>query len=155
LLGLRQQRKIDIESDSKRKIELVKALKADLLYLVGETTSKVPVSFNFVFLDLPTFTSIVNSGQLLLLDPVTIRLLRELNTEMHEHNIAQAIFVGVEGSQNPTEMSSNSDELKSLLENPRSESKSRLGGLLKVIMKERKTIAEIAEELIQHLSKSK
>jgi hypothetical protein len=162
LLGLRQQRKIDIERDVKRKNELVEALKAELRYLVGEITGTSAetsgffgsVPFNFVSLDLPTFTSIVNSGQLLLLDPDTIRLLRELNTEMHEHNIAQAIFVGVGGSQNSTEISKNSDELKSLLENPQLEATSQFGGLLKVIMKKRKTIAEKAEELIRQLSKS-
>ncbi|HYB04383.1 MAG TPA: hypothetical protein VED17_07970, partial [Nitrososphaerales archaeon] len=76
LLGLRQQRKIDEERDSKRRNELREALRAELVYMEkevarkSETSSELfsPLLFNMVYLDMPTFTSIVNSGQLLLLD---------------------------------------------------------------------------------------
>jgi hypothetical protein len=152
LLGLRQQRKIDYERDQKKKRELIEALKVELNYIVTETVQK-PVTgseifdqlnFDVIVFDLPAFTSIVNSGQLLLLDSSTVAALRELNTEIHEHNTAQAIFLGVAGS--------NSDRLNAIAENRDPEAKGRLGALLKVILTKRDGIAEKARKLIQDMS---
>ena len=152
LLGLRQQRKIDNERDQKKKRELIEALKVELDYIVAEVTQK-PVkgselfgqlNFDVIILDLPMFTSIVNSGQLLLLDSRTVAALRELNTEIHEHNTAQAIFLGVAGS--------NSDRLNAIEENRDAEAKGRLGVLLRVILTKRDGIAEKARKLSQDLS---
>jgi hypothetical protein len=88
LLGLRQQRTIDSEKDSRRRVELGEALRNELAYVSKEVGRRSEgssgffndLAFTTVYLDLPTFTSIVNSGQLLLLDQVLIRSLRELNT---------------------------------------------------------------------------
>jgi hypothetical protein len=175
LLGFRQQRKIDSEKDQKKRKELMQALKEELLYLVGEVTRKSSgpsgffgsLNFDMIFLDLPTFTSIVNSGQLLLLELNIVRSLRELNREVHDHNIAQGVFAGVvasaEGiariprnliSPSSSEVAgSNTQELKMILQNPEMEATSRLGGLLKLIVKKRKNIAQKAQELIGDLSR--
>jgi cadmium resistance protein CadD (predicted permease) len=64
LLGFKQQRKIDSEKDQKKRKELMQALKAELVYLVGEVTRKSSgpsaffgsLNFDTIFLDLPTFT---------------------------------------------------------------------------------------------------
>jgi hypothetical protein len=167
LLGFKQQRKLDSERNQKQKEELTQALKAELLYLVGEVTRKSSgpsdflfgsLNFDLIFLDLPTFTSIVNSGQLLLLDLNIVHSLRELNGEVHEHNIAQAVFAGVVGSAgtlsiNTQELNAQkTEELKMILQNPEMEATSRLGALLKVIVKKRKNIAQKAQELIGELS---
>jgi hypothetical protein len=166
LLGFKQQRKLESEKVRKTRKELMQALKAELLYLVGEVTkSSGPSEFLFgslnfdtIFLDLPTFTSIVNSGQLLLLELNIVHSLRELNGEVHEHNIAQAVFAGVVGSAgrlsiNTQELNAQeTEELKMILQNPEMEATSRLGGLLKLIVKKRKNIAQKAQELIDDLS---
>lgn len=160
LLGLRQQRKIDSERDEKKRDELTEALRAELEYLVKEVTAKSLASsgvfgslnFDVVVLDLPTFTSIVNSGQLLLLDMDIISELRELNTKVHEHNTAQAIFLGVGGALSSTASARNSDELNAMLESPNEEVDSRLGGLLRLIIHKREEIAQSARKLIQDLS---
>ena len=166
LLGFRQQRKLESEKVRKTRKELMQALKAELLYLVGEVTkSSGPSEFLFgslnfdtIFLDLPTFTSIVNSGQLLLLELNIVHSLRELNGEVHEHNIAQAVFAGVVGSAgrlsiNTQELNTQeTEELKMILQNPEMEATSRLGGLLKLIVKKRKNIAQKAQELVDELS---
>jgi hypothetical protein len=168
LLGFRQQRKLESEKDQKTRRELIQALKAELLYLVGEVTRKSSgpsdflfgsLNFDTIFLDLPTFTSIVNSGQLLLLESNIVHSLRELNGEVHEHNIAQGIFAGVVGSAgrlsiNTQELNAQeTEELKMILQNPEMETTSRLGGLLKLIVKKRKNIAQKAQELIGDLSR--
>ena len=165
LLGFRQQRKLESQKDQKTRKELMQALKAELLYLIREVTRKASSDFLFgslnfdtIFLDLPTFTSIVNSGQLLLLELNIVRSLRELNGEVHEHNIAQAVFAGVVGSAgrlsiNTQELNAQEiEELKMILQNPEMEATSRLGGLLKLIVKKRKNIAQKAQELIDDLS---
>jgi len=163
LLGFRQQRKLESEKNQRTRKELIEALKAELLYLIDEVTRKssVPSDFLFgslnfdtIFLDLPTFTSIVNSGQLLLLESNIVHSLRELNSEVHEHNIAQAVFAGVVGSAgrlsiNTQELNTQeTQELKTILQNPETETTSRLGGLLKLVVKKRKNIAQKAQELI-------
>jgi len=168
LLGFRQQRKLESQKDQKTRKELMQALKAELLYLVGEVTRKSSgpsdflfgsLNFDTIFLDLPTFTSIVNSGQLLLLESNIVHSLRELNGEVHEHNIAQAVFAGVVGSAgrlsiNTQELNTQeTEELKMILQNPTMETTSRLGGLLKLIVKKRKNIAQKAQELIDDLSR--
>jgi ElaB/YqjD/DUF883 family membrane-anchored ribosome-binding protein len=162
LLGFRQQRKLESERNQKERKELMQALKAELLYLVGEVTRKSSspsaffgsLNFDTIFLDLPTFTSIVNSGQLLLLDSNIVHSLRELNGEVHEHNIAQSVFAGVVASADSSEAAgSNTQELKMILQNPQMEATSRLGGLLKLIVKKRKNIAQKAQELIGDLSR--
>ena len=85
--------------------------------------------------------------------------LRELNGEAHEHNIAQAVFAGVVGSAgrlsiNTQELDTHeTEELKKILQNPEMEATSRLGGLLKLIVKKRKNIAQKAQELIGDLSR--
>jgi len=167
LLGFRQQRKLESEKDQKTRNELMQALKAELLYLVGEVTRKSSgpsdflfgsLNFDTIFLDLPTFTSIVNSGQLLLLDSKIVRSLRELNGEVHEHNIAQGVFAGVVGSAGRLSINAQlntqeTEELKRILQNPEMKVTSQLGGLLKLIVKKRKTIAQKAQELIDNLSR--
>ena len=167
LLGFRQQRKLESEKDQKTRKELMQALKAELLYLV-EVTSKSSgtsdflfgsLNFDTIFLDLPTFTSIVNSGQLLLLESNIVHSLRELNGEVHEHNIAQGVFAGVVGSAgrlsiNAQELDAQeTEELKMILQNPEMKTTSLLGGLLKLIVKKRKNIAQKAQELIGNLSR--
>jgi hypothetical protein len=167
LLGFKQQRKLESEKVRKTRKELMQALKAELLYLVGEVARKSSgpseflfgsLNFDTIFLDLPTFTSIVNSGQLLLLESNIVHSLRELNGEVHEHNIAQAVFAGVVGSAgrlsiNTQELNTQeTQELKMILQNPEMEATSRLGGLLKLIVKKRKNIAQKAQELIDDLS---
>jgi len=165
LLGFRQQRKLESEKDQKTRKELMQALKAELLYLVGEVTRKSSgpsdflfgsLNFDTIFLDLPTFTSIVNSGQLLLLDSNIVHSLRELNGEVHEHNIAQGVFAGVVGSAGRLSINAQlntqeTEELKMILQNPEMETTGRLGGLLKLIVKKRKNIAQKAQELIDSL----
>ena len=166
LLGFKQQRKLESEKDQKTRKELMQALKAELLYLV-EVTGKSSgpsdflfgsLNFDTIFLDLPTFTSIVNSGQLLLLESNIVHSLRELNGEVHEHNIAQAVFAGVVGSAGRLSINAQlntqeTEELRMILQNPEMETTSRLGGLLKLIVKKRKTIAQKAQELIDDLSR--
>jgi hypothetical protein len=167
LLGFRQQRKLESEKDQKTRKELMQALKAELLYLVGDVTRKSSgpsdflfgsLNFDTIFLDLPTFTSIVNSGQLLLLELNIVHSLRELNGEVHEHNIAQGVFAGVVGSAgrpsiNIQELNTQeTQELKMILQNPEMKATSPLGGLLKLIVKKRKNIAQKAQELIDDLS---
>ena len=161
LLGFRQQRKLESEKDQKERKELMQALKAELLYLVREVTRKSSgpsaffgsLNFDTIFLDLPTYTSIVNSGQLLLLELNIVHSLRELNREVHDHNIAQTVFAGVVASADSSEVAgSNTQELKMILQNPQMEATSRLGGLLKLIVKRRKNIAQKAQELIGDLS---
>jgi hypothetical protein len=142
LLGLRQQRKIDTERREETKRELKDALKDELVYVQKEVRDepKSPsevfgdLAFSPVFLDLPTFTSIVNSGQLLLLDVGIVRSLRELNKEIHEHNIAQTTFLAV--------IASTSQEKPS----------GRMASVLKVILSRRETIVQQTEKLIQKLS---
>ena len=166
LLGFRQQRKLESEKDQKTRKELMQALKAELLYLI-EVTSKPSgtsdflfgsLNFDTIFLDLPTFTSIVNSGQLLLLELNIVHSLRELNGEVHEHNIAQGVFAGVVGSAGRLSINAQlntqeTEELKMILQNPEMKATSRLGGLLKLIVKKRKNIAQKAQELIGDLSR--
>ena len=167
LLGFRQQRKLESEKDQKTRKELMRALKAELLYLVGEVTRKSSgpsdflfgsLNFDTIFLDLPTFTSIVNSGQLLLLESNIVHSLRELNGEVHEHNIAQGVFAGVVGSAGRLSINAQlntqeTEELKMILQNPEMKATTQLGGLLKLIVKKRKNIAQKAQELIDDLSK--
>jgi len=167
LLGFRQQRKLESQKDQKTRKELMQALKAELLYLIGEVTRKASgpsdflfgsLNFDTIFLDLPTFTSIVNSGQLLLLELNIVHSLRELNGEVHEHNIAQGVFAGVVGSAGRLSINAQlntqeTEELKMILQNPEMEATSRLGGLLKLIVKKRKNIAQKAQELIGDLSR--
>jgi hypothetical protein len=167
LLGFRQQRKLESERAQKERKELMEALKAELLYLVDEVTRKSSgpsdflfgsLNFDIIFLDLPTFTSIVNSGQLLLLELNIVHSFRELNGEVHEHNIAQSVFAGVVGSAgilsiNAQLNTQETEELKMILQNPEMEATSRLGGLLKLIVKKRKNIAQKAQELIGDLSR--
>ena len=142
LLGLRQQRKIDTERREERKHELKDALKDELAYVqreVGDqpkTPSEVfgELAFNPVFLDLPTFASIVNSGQLLLLDVGLVRSLRELNKEINEHNIAQTTFLAVSASASQEKTSG------------------RIASVLKAILGRRESIIHQTEKLIQKLS---
>jgi len=166
LLGFRQQRKIESQKDQKTRKEMMQALKAELLYLVEVTTKSSGTSdflfgslkFDTIFLDLPTFTSIVNSGQLLLLELNIVHSLRELNGEVHEHNIAQGVFAGVVGSAGRLSINAQlntqeTEELKMILQNPEMKATTQLGGLLKLIVKKRKNIAQKAEELIGDLSR--
>jgi hypothetical protein len=94
-----------------------------------------------------------------LLELNIVQSLRELNGEVHEHNIAQAVFAGVVGSAgrlsiNTQELNAQeTEELKMILQNPEMEATSRLGGLLKLIVKKRKTIAQKAQDLIGDLSR--
>lgn len=161
LLGLRQQRLIDSERDDKKRQELKSALKAELEYLVREISDKSESSseffrqlpFNVLFLDLPTYTSIVNSGQLLLLDSMLVHSFRELNSEVHEHNIAQYVFAGIGFSTASDDMARQSEELKRIIASPSSSSDSRFEGLLKVVINKRTKIVKKADEMIQELSK--
>jgi hypothetical protein len=152
LLGLRQQRKIDTERREETKRELKDALKDELAYVQKEVRDepKSPseifgeLAFSPVFLDLPTFTSIVNSGQLLLLDAGLIRSLRELNKEIHEHNIAQTTFMAVGTSL--------LEGFKRTHEGTDEKPSGRIASVLKVVLSRRETIVQQTEELIQKLS---
>jgi hypothetical protein len=160
LLGLRQQRKIDDERSAKMKRELKDALKDELAYVLKEvgnqpkSSSEIfgDLAFSPVFLDLPTFTSIVNSGQLLLLDAELVRSLRELNKDIHEHNIAQTTFLAVGAATNSAEFASHSEEFKRILAGADEKSSGRLGNVLKVILSRREIIIQETEGLIQKLS---
>lgn len=159
LLGLRQQRKIDEERDERKRIELKDALRTELVYIEKEVTNEPetwselfnPVRFNIVFLDMPTFTSIVNSGQLLLLDSELVKSLSELNSEVHEHKVAQTIFASVGGSQSPAELGSHLKEFEKIIDDPSQQTNDRLAVLLKVVVAKRKIISHHARELIQKL----
>lgn len=164
LLGLRQERKIDQEKEDRKRIELKAALRAEIGDMVKELAKEPEVSselfghikFDVVLtLDMPTFTSIVNSGQLLLLDSKLVRLLRQLNSEVHEHNTVQSIFAGVVGTQSPEEMNSHVKEIEKVLEDPSQQTNDRLAGVLKVVAAKRKAIAQQAKVLIQNLSTDK
>ena len=151
LLGLRQQRKIDSEKREEMKRELKGALKDELVYVQKEVRdeSKSPseifgLAFSPVFLDLPTFTSIVNSGQLLLLDAGLVRSLRELNKEIHEHNIAQTTFMAVGTSL--------LEGFKKTAESAEEKPSGRIASVLKVVLTRRETIIQQTEKLIQTLS---
>jgi hypothetical protein len=163
MFGLRQQRRIDNERAVRMKRELKDALKNELVYMLKELgdqpgeSSEVfsELAFNPVFLDLPTFTSIVNSGQLLLLDAELVRSLRELNTEVHEHNIAQAAFLAVNGAMDAAEFASHLAEFKRILAGKDEKPNGRLGSLLNVVLGRRETIVREAQELIKSLSDQK
>jgi hypothetical protein len=151
LLGLRQQRKIDSEKREEMKRELKGALKDELVYVQKEVRDepKSPseifgLAFSPVFLDLPTFTSIVNSGQLLLLDAGLVRSLRELNKEIHEHNIAQTTFMAVGTSL--------LEGFKKTHEGADEKPSGRIASVLKVVLTRRETIVQQTEKLIQKLS---
>jgi hypothetical protein len=160
LLGLRQERKIDREKDDRKRTELKAALRAEIGDIQREL-AKEPlvyselfqsVRFDFVFLDMPTFTSIVNSGQLLLLDPELIRSLRGLNNEIHEHNTAQSIFAGVNATQSPEELNAHMKEFERVLKDPSQQTNDRLAAVLKVVVAKRKAISQQARVLIDNLS---
>ena len=159
LLGLRQQRKIDYERDAKRKQELKVALKDELEYLAKEVTRQSEATLEFfrsfgfdtVFLDMPTFTSIVNSGQLLLLDSEVVHSLRELNTQIHEHNISQTVLEAFIGVSNSSRLVAPTEEFKKIVLDPVEHSSSRITELLKLVMDKRKIIAQECEDLIQKL----
>jgi len=160
LLGLRQERKIDREKEDRKRTELKTALRAEIGDIEKELAKEAEPStelfksirFDLAFLDMPTFTSIVNSGQLLLLDSELIRLLREFNGSIHEHNTAQSIFAGVIGTQSPEEMSSHMKEIEKVTDDPSQQTNDRLAGVLKVVLAQRKTISRQAKVLIQNLS---
>jgi hypothetical protein len=163
LLGLRQERKIDREKDDRKRTELRAALRAEIGDIQQEL-AKEPlvyselfksIRFDFVFLDMPTFTSIVNSGQLLLLGPELIKSLRELNNEIHEHNTAQTIFAGVSGTQSPEELNSHMKEFERTLKDPSQQTNDRLAEVLKVVVAKRKTISQLARLLIDELGPEK
>ena len=161
LLGLRQQRKIDNERDDRRRNELKEALKSELIYLEKEVSRQhdqpsqffKPLNFNILFLDMPIFTSIVNSGQLLLLDSQLVRLLRELNREVHDHDLAQYVFAGVSGAQSTAQIASYSEEMKRMSIEPGYETSNRVAALLKIVITKRDIISKKAVELIQELTK--
>jgi len=161
ILGLQQQRKFDREKDDRLRRELRDALKNELVYVITELGILPPKSseifstlaFDPVFLELPTFTSIVNSGQLLLLDTDLVSSLRELNTEIHEHNLAQTSFFVVGGTMNAEEFASHSPNLNKIAGGEKEEkANGRLEALLKVIVSRRKTIVTHAESLIKKLA---
>lgn len=160
LLGLRQERKIDREKEDKKRTELKVALRAEIgdiekeLAKEPEPSSELfkSIRFDVVFLDMPTFTSIVNSGQLLLLDSQLVRLLREFNGAIHEHNIAQSIFAGVSGTQSPEEMSSHMKEIEKVIDDPSQQTNDRLAAVLKAVLARRETISHQARVLLDNLS---
>lgn len=160
LFGLRQQRQIDAENERRRRAELREALKDELAYVSKEVRTRsdsisgrvVELDFSTVYIDLPTYTSIINSGQLLLLDSELIRSLRELNTQVHAHNTAQTVFVGVSESMSPAAFAAHAEECRKVLADPKLETSDRLAGLLKVIVSKREIIAQEAEATIKELS---
>ncbi len=163
LLGLRQQRKIDTEKNDKIRLGVIEALKAELNYIVKEVMRKSPgnlglfgpLDFNFVSLEVPTFTSIVNSGQLVLLDLDIVRGLREISSEIHEHNILQGIFAGEAGPLSSRESGLPDPEaLKAVLENPDAMVEGRLVPLLKVVISKRNNIAHKSQEMLRKLSET-
>jgi len=133
------------------KRELKGALKDELVYVQKEVRDepKSPseifgLAFSPVFLDLPTFTSIVNSGQLLILEAELVRSLRELNKEIHEHNIAQTTFFAVGTSL--------LEGFKKTPAGAGDKPNGRIDSLLKVVLTRRATIIQQSEKLIKELS---
>jgi len=160
LLGLRQERKIDREKEDRKRTELKAALRAEAFYIEKELAKEPEPSselfkrirFDVVFLDMPTFTSVVNSGQLLLLDSELIRSLRQLNSEIHEHNVAQSIFAGVSGTQSLEELNSHMKEFEKVLDDPSQQTDDRLAAVLKAVLAKRKTISDQVRVLLHNLS---
>ncbi|HYB77549.1 MAG TPA: hypothetical protein VEE83_02560 [Thermoplasmata archaeon] len=160
LLGLRQQRKIEAEKQEARRIELIGALKDEMAYLSREVTMHpkspsgriVELDFSTVYLAMSTYESIVNSGELLLLDPRLIHSLRELNTQVHLHTTLQTVFLSLTEILSPTEFASHAEMCRKALADPEFSTDDRLATLLRVVIGKRELIAREARELTDVLS---
>lgn len=160
LLGLRQGRKIEAEKEYQRRIELKRALKDEMAYVLREVRTHpksssqrvVELDFSTVYLEMPTYESIINSGELLLLDPGLIHSLRELNTQVHLHTTLQTVFLSLSEIMSPTEFASHSGECKKVLADPEYKTSDRLATLLGVIVGKREAIARGAEALARELA---
>ena len=160
LFGLREHRRTDAERDKATQAELVEALKDEGDYVSREVRTHpksssdriVELDFSTVYLDLPTYTSIVNSGQLLLLDSKLIHSLRELNTQIHLHTTVQTVFLALTEVMSPTEFASHTEECRKVLADPEYKTDDRLATLLKVVVGKREAIAREAGALTHELS---
>jgi len=159
-LGLRQHRKTDQERDEATRVELRKALKDEMDFVSREVRTQpksssdriVELDFSTVYLELPTYESIVNSGQLLLLDSKTVHSLRELNTQVHLHTTVQTVFLALTEVMSPSEFASHREECRKVLADPEYKTEDRLATLLKVVAGKRDVIAREARALAQELS---
>jgi hypothetical protein len=159
-LGLKQHRKTDQERDKATRVELGKALKDEMEYVSREVRTHpksssdriVQLDFSTVYLELPTYESIVNSGQLLLLDSKTVHSLRELNTQVHLHTTVQTVFLALTEVMTPTEFASHAEECRKVLADPECKTDDRLATLLKVVIGKREVIAREARTLAEGLS---
>jgi len=160
LFGLREHRRTDAERQEATRVELVEALKDEVTYVSREvrthpTSSSeriVQLDFSTVYLELPTYESIVNSGQLLLLDSKLIHSLRELNTQVHLHTTVQTVFLALTEVMSPTEFASHTEECRKVLADPEYKTDDRLATLLRVVVGKREVIAREAEALTHELS---
>ena len=105
-----------------------------------------------MYLDLPAYTSIVNSGQLLLFDSNLTHSLTELNTQVHAHNTVQTVFVSVSESLSPEEFKSHAEECRKVLTEPKFKTSDRLAGTLGVIVSKREVVAREAKALVDEFS---
>jgi hypothetical protein len=160
VLGLRQHRRTDQERDEATRVELIAALKDEVAYVSSEVKTRpkssseriVQLDFSTVYLEMPTYDSIVNSGQLLLLDSKIVHSLRELNTQVHLHTTVQTVFLALTEVMTPAEFASHAEECRKVLVDPGCKTDDRLASLLKVVVGKREVIARDAKALSDELS---
>jgi len=160
LFGLRQQRRIEAEKQKARRTELIEALKDEVAYVSREVKTHpksssdriVELEFSTVYLEMSTYTSIINSGELLLLDSKLIHSLRELNTQVHLHTTVQTVFLSLTEIMSPTEFASHAEECRKVLADPEFKTDDRLAALLRVVIGKREIIAREAKALTDELS---
>jgi len=160
LFGLREHRRTDAERQEATRVELMEALEDEMAYVSREVRTHpksssdrfVALDFGTVYLELPTYESIVNSGQLLLLDSKLIHSLRELNTQVHLHTTVQTVFLALTEVMSPTEFASHTEECKKVLADPEGATDDRLATLLRVVVGKREVIAREAKALTDELS---
>jgi len=99
-----------------------------------------------------TYSSIINSGELLLLDSKLIRSLRELNTQVHLHTTVQTVFLSLTEIMNPSEFASHAEMCRKVLADPEFKTDDRLATLLRVIIGKREVIAREARAITDELT---
>ena len=160
LFGLRQQRRIEAEKENARRLELLEALKDEMTYLAREVKTHpksssdriVELDFSTVYLEMSTYTSIINSGELLLLDSKLIHALRELNTQVHLHTTVQTVFLSLTEIMNPAEFASHTETCRKVLADPEFKTDDRLASLLRVVVGKREMIAREAKAIADDLA---
>ena len=160
LFGLRAHRRTDADRDKATRAELIEALKDEMAYVSREVRTHpksssdrfVELDFSTVYLELPTYESIVNSGQLTMLDSKIIHSLRELNTQVHLHTTVQTVFLALTEVMTTTDFSSHAEACRKVLADPESKTDDRLATLLKVVVGKREVIARESNALSELLS---